>query len=140
MNLLKKIKKLMTSEESNISITPPFSEDVMLQRDDDYLTLSDNQFAKTYRDYAHTPAYIDIQNEHIEIQLNKCSNPFCGRYGQQQKKFEHIKGKPSRYIIKSYNYSKVERSIECSSIAYEPDINGIIKHNYTINIKLVCCG
>ena len=61
------------------------------QRNIDYATLSDIKFGKKYRSYLYAPAYLEKGDNRIEIQFNKCSNPFCGRYGQSQKKYENIK-------------------------------------------------
>lgn len=79
---MKKMKKLATSKEINIHVVPPSNSKVLEQRNIDYVTLSDIKFGKKYRGYLYAPAYLEKGNNKIEIQFNKCSNPFCGRYGQ----------------------------------------------------------
>ena len=128
---MKKMKKLATSKGININVVPPFSFEVLEQRNIDYITLSDIKFGKKYRGYLYAPAYLEKDNKKIEIQFNKCSNPFCGRYGQTQMKYENIKSKPSRYKIgKSLSKTSVP-FIVCNTIQGEECIDGVINHNTT---------
>lgn len=108
---MKTMKKLATSEEISIKVIPPFDENILNQRDNDYLIMSDVKFGKKYRSHLYTPEYLENSDELIEIQLNKCSNPFCARYGQSQKKYEDIKSKPSRYKIAQSSVDNPSSSI-----------------------------
>lgn len=128
---MKKMKKLATSKESNIKVVPPFNPEVLQQRNIDYAALSDIKFGKKYRAYLYTPAYLEDGDTRIEIQFNKCSNPFCGRYGQKQKKYENIKGKPSRYKIGTNPSGNRLPLIVCNTIQGEECTDEVITHTTT---------
>lgn len=129
----KTMKKLATSDDVDIVITPPFTLDIMNIRDNDYFKDTDTQFCKKYRKYLYEPVYINIKGERNEIQFNKCSNPFCGRYGQSQKKYLNLPRKPSRYkIVSSSNkigeYFQTTQNLSCNIIENEPDVDRVIEH------------
>lgn len=126
---MKKMKKLASSEDVKIKIIPPFEKNVMEQRDLDYQELTDVQFAKKYRAYIYYPVSIHYGDEIIQIDINKCSNPFCGRYGQPQKKYDNTKGKPSRYkIVGGAVASSPTLFIVCNTITGENTDSAIISH------------
>lgn len=128
---MKRMKKLATSKDINIKVVPPFNPEVLQQRNIDYATLSDIKFGKKYRSYLYAPAYLEKDDNRIEIQFNKCSNPFCGRYGQSQKKYENIKSKPSRYKIGNNPSGNRVPLIVCNTIQGEECTDAVINHTTT---------
>lgn len=124
LKILKKFKKIAQSNDLDIEVVSPFSEDIIEARNKEYYSLSNIDFKKNYRNYVFTPAQLKIANEQYEINLNFCNNTFCKWYGLPQKKYENIKRKPSRYILqqtssRSHIGIDPEPRIMCNSIPEE---------------------
>lgn len=71
----------------------------MLERQLFYLLLSPKDFAKKFN-MLFSETSFEFEDKQTVIQLNHCVNPFCHWYGMNQKKFEGIKNKPSRYKLR----------------------------------------
>ena len=97
----KQIKKLATYDDIDVSVEGPFSVAEMLIRDAEYKTLSSEVFKKKYISYINKPAKITIAGKTHEVQMNFCAQPFCKLYGLEQKRYELLKYKPSRYKVVS---------------------------------------
>ena len=105
------MRKLATKEDIQASVEPLFTTDEMAQRQKEYQTLPPEIFAKKERKLWARPVIFQIRENHYQIQLNTCTNPFCPNFGLQQERFTHLKGKPSRYKIVS---AKNESVNECT--------------------------
>jgi hypothetical protein len=134
MIILKKFKKIALSDDLDINVVSPLSDKVIEAINKEYFSLSNIDFKKNYRNYVFTPAVLKIANEQYEIDLNFCNNTFCKWYGLPQKRYETIKGKPSRYILQQttnkYNIqSEPEPRIMCNTISEELSYRQSIKNS-----------
>lgn len=93
------MKKLAPYADINVSVEGPFSAAEIIRRDTEYITLSPEVFKKKYISYINKPAKITIAGKAHEIQINFCTQPLCKLYGLEQKKYELLKNKPSRYKV-----------------------------------------
>jgi len=70
---------------------------------------------------------VEYQNVKHEIQINFCTNLYCGWFGLPQKRFEAVKSKPFRYkLVGSNNDGK---AIECNPDPKNP--NGFVGGCFT---------
>ncbi|WP_339315247.1 hypothetical protein [Paenibacillus sp. FSL R10-2734] len=106
------LKRLSTIDDSLVHIENPIHEDEINNRHSDYVLLSPQQFAKKYRSLLFKPLKITHRGQVFEINVNHCLDPFCKWYGLPQKKYNDVKGKPSRYFIDGTN-GNVQR-IQCN--------------------------
>ena len=116
---MKKLMKLATFDDLNIVCHSPFSEEDNEQRDKEYFALPYDKFKKKYRHLLFVPSVIDINGVSYELQFNKCYNPFCKWYGLNQKKYNEIKSKPSRYKIgkrSKVGSGEAEPNIYCNTV------------------------
>jgi transposase-like protein len=59
-----------------------FSKDEIIEKDIDYLKVSDKKFDSKYKDYAFKPVEINIDNNDYKIQYNFCIDTFCPNFGK----------------------------------------------------------
>jgi len=130
---LKKLKKIAKYEDIEITSKSPFPEEVIEERDKEYLNLSDIEFKKKYRGYLYTPVILELPDGKLKVQYNFCNNTFCKWYGQSQHKYENIKSKPSRYKLVSANDSE-DSTIHCNDITYDTT-SGVVLGNKTSTIS-----
>jgi transposase-like protein len=65
------------------------------------------QFAKRYHKMLFQPVSFQWNGISYSIQNNHCTNSYCESFGMPQKKFETVKGKPSRYKLIGANTKKL---------------------------------
>lgn len=106
------LKRLSTIEDSLVHIENPIDEDEIKNRHSDYVLLPPQQFAKKYRSLLYKPMEVTYKSQKFEINYNHCVDPFCKWFGLPQKKYEDIKGKPSRYFLDGPNGST--QRIQCN--------------------------
>ena len=110
------LKRLAKIKDNIVKIKYPFffTEDMNDGRTTDYPKLSPQRFAKKHNRRIFEGIKIKIKGsmKTFLIQVNHCANPFCKWYGLDQKKYEEIKYKPSRYII--VNGRKDEKKLKCN--------------------------
>ncbi|BAU29324.1 hypothetical protein DFP93_11642 [Aneurinibacillus soli] len=94
-----KLKRLATKEDEIVHIELPVSDTERNSRQTDYLLLTPLQFAKKYRHALFQPVTVQYKEQSHSIQMNRCTNPFCKWFGQDQTRFTEVKGKPSRYKL-----------------------------------------
>lgn len=90
------------------------------QRNQDYLSLTPEEFARKYRSWVYKSAMVFdfFENKHKTFQFNYCLNPLCKWFGLDQKRFIDLPNKPSRYKLVSQKNSM--KAIVCNDI---PDKN-----------------
>ncbi len=115
MKKVKRLKKIAKTYNIGVTCSSPFTGNQIIERHKEYLTLSKNDFMKKYRKHIFTPAVININGESHEIQFNYCINTFCKWYGMPQKKYDNIKGKPSRYKLEKGSKDGIHL-IKCNNI------------------------
>ncbi|MCP8615460.1 insertion element protein [Salirhabdus salicampi] len=102
-----KLKRLATKDDVIVDVCTPISDTEIEERHKDYEQLEPRKFAFRYNPMLYLPTTFTLNGETHSIQYNYCINPFCHNFGKEQKKFESVKGKPSRYKIGgSSNYNK----------------------------------
>lgn len=123
---MKKLKKLINSTESNVTVIYPLTDEEIHNRQIDYPILGEVEFAKKYRDLLFREVEIIVGSKSIKIQSNFCTNPFCKWFGLPQHKFNDIKNKPSRYKLVG---EKILKRINCNEVLTK-DTDGIVINNY----------
>jgi transposase-like protein len=96
---LAELRKLADKSDGFVSIVCPVSEDISKERVKDYGELTAEAFAKKYREAWSRPVEITCNGIKHEIQLNRCTDPFCKWYGLPQTRFSDVKRKPYRYKL-----------------------------------------
>ena len=94
---MRKLKRLATKADGVVIVHQPVPDEEMDSRKADYLLLSPVAFAKKYRHGLFQSTQIEYRDKKYEIQMNFCTNPYCGWFGLPQKRFETVKNKPFRY-------------------------------------------
>lgn len=92
-----KLQRLATKEDDIVVVHSPVNEEELKDRKEQYPLLSEKQFAFRYNHMLFLPIEFTWNGNIHKIQYNFCTNPFCKWCGQEQVKFETVKGKPSRY-------------------------------------------
>lgn len=93
------LKRLAVTDDELLSVKNPITDSEIQQRHMDYPLLTEKRFAKKYNELLFEPIEFTYKGQEFSIQFNHCTNPFCKWYGLTQKRFENIKGKPSRYRL-----------------------------------------
>lgn len=96
----------------------PVNEEELKDRKEQYQLLSDKQFAFRYNHMLFLPVEFTWDGITHKIQYNFCTNPYCKWYGQEQFRFEAVKGKPSRYKLSGRGSKK---SLVCNPDPMHPD-------------------
>jgi transposase-like protein len=94
------------NKDSNVDVVSPVSEDEITNRSLDYEKLALNRFEKKYSHSPFEGCSIVIEGKERIIQVNHCADPFCKWFGLDQKRYETIKYKPSRYKTVSSSENK----------------------------------
>lgn len=108
-----KSRKILDSiEKSNIEIIPVFSDKEVIERNDDYLKLSDKDFDEKYRERAFSPIHVNYKTYSEDVQYNYCTDPFCPNYGNP---LEVIVPRGSR-SVKNYMFANKKEApvIRCN--------------------------
>ncbi|KAB8136249.1 insertion element protein [Gracilibacillus oryzae] len=113
-----KLQRLATREDGIVVVHNPVNEEELKDRKEQYLLLSDKQFATRYNHMLYLPVEFTWNDKSHKIQYNFCTNPFCKWCGQEQVKFETVKGKPSRYKISGTSSKK---SLVCNPDPIHPN-------------------
>jgi transposase-like protein len=122
---MSKLKKLLTSDDSPVKVIPLFELAELESLRQQYLTMSPDDFAWNYVDIWAKAVAIVYEGKSQEIQMNFCTNPFCGWFGMPQERFESIRSKPSRYKLTGPSYKK---NIECNQ---DKECGRKIQHDFT---------
>jgi transposase-like protein len=96
---LAKLQRLVTKEDGIVVVHKPISDEEIKDRKKQYVLHSEKKFASRYNHMLFLPVEFSWKGQKHQIQYNFCTNPFCKWCGQDQLKFETIKGKPSRYKL-----------------------------------------
>lgn len=96
---LAKLRKLADKSDGIVTITRPVSDEELVEREKDYQQLSPDEFAKKYRNSWYRPVTIMFKGKVHQIQLNRCTDPFCKWFGMPQERFTEARNKPSRYKL-----------------------------------------
>lgn len=120
---MSKQKKLLGSQsESRVKINLNVTSQEIRERQNDYKKKMDKvKFAKKYSHSPFEKQIIKIDGKEYDIQINFCIDPFCKWFGIEQKKYEDIKHKPSRYKIAG---AFDEKQLRCNDV----DDNNIAGH------------
>ena len=110
---MSKLKDLANETSLNVNTICPYTDKELKYMNTDYKTLSSIDFGKKYRYLVFMPSYLNKQSEITPIQMDYYNNAFCKWNGLPQKKFESIKGKPSRYKMVGIR-SGASRGIICN--------------------------
>ncbi|CAN7598046.1 insertion element protein [Peribacillus frigoritolerans] len=102
-----KLQRLATKEDGIVVVHNPVSEEDLKDRKEQYKVLSDKQFAFRYNHMLFLPIEFTWNGNTHKIQYNFCTNPFCKWCGQEQVKFDTVKGKPSRYKLSGRSSKKM---------------------------------
>lgn len=92
-----KLKRLATKDDVIVQVDVPISQQENEDRHMQYDLLNPKKFATRYNPMLYLPTTFTLNGESHSIQYNYCINPYCHNFGQEQVRFEEIKGKPSRY-------------------------------------------
>lgn len=119
---MNKMRRFATKEDLGATVKDLWTKPEMIQRDKDYQDLTPIAFKKKYQKVWDRPVEFEIKGKSYTIQINTCTNPFCGNYGLTQEKFNSIKSKPSRYKIISATSVKTSniQAIECTRFTQDP--------------------
>ena len=113
-----KLQRLVTKEDDIVVVHKPISDEEIKDRIKQYVLLSEKKFASRYNHMLFLPVEFSWKGQKHLIQYNFCTNPFCKWSGQDQLKFETIKGKPSRYKLSGTGSRK---GIVCNSDPIYPN-------------------
>lgn len=108
---LAKLKRLATREDNPVIVHSPLSNNELTNRLKDYDKLTPKQFATKFKELLFKPAEFTWNGQTHQVQFNHCLNPYCKWYGLPQKKFDDVKGKPSRYRLSG---SGDDKSLRCN--------------------------
>lgn len=113
-----KLKRLITKEDNVVLIHTPVSDEELKDRMEQYPILSPKQFGTRYNHMLFLPSDFTWNGSTYKIQFNFCTNPFCKWCGQDQHRFESVKGKPSRYRLSGRTSRKM---LVCNPDPIHPD-------------------
>jgi transposase-like protein len=108
---LAKLKRLARIEDEIFTVDFPVSDEELDARVKDYITETPEKFAKKYRHSIFQPVTVHFNGEDYQIQLNRCTEPYCKWFGLPQYRFTEVKNKPSRYKLDA---GGKDRRIECN--------------------------
>ncbi|WP_102261546.1 insertion element protein [Mesobacillus jeotgali] len=106
-----RLQRLATKEDDLVVVHTPINKEEVADREEQYLLLSDKQFATRYNHMLFLPIEFSWNGKKHQIQYNFCTNPYCKWCGTEQMKFDEVKGKPSRYRLSG---SGRKKSIICN--------------------------
>lgn len=126
-----KLKRLAHSNDGIVNAIDPLSDNELLDRHLYYPLMTPRQFAKKFG-FPYRPVEFHFDSKLNTIQYNHCTNPFCGWFGKPQKKYQHIKRKPSRYKLSSHG------KIRGDALICNPDPEKPPKHkSHKCSVRLV---
>ena len=111
---MNQMRRFASKEDLEAFVDPLFTSDELKERAIRYKELPPATFAKKERALWARPVTFNLKGKTFTLQLNKCTNPFCVNYGLPQERFNHLKGKPSRYKIVGGGTKEIP-FIECTA-------------------------
>ncbi|QST00397.1 insertion element protein [Pontibacillus sp. ALD_SL1] len=114
-----KLKRLATSEDTIVEVAVPVSNEEIKDRQKQYDLLKPKKFATRYNDMLYKPVSFNWNGLNHTIQYNHCNEPFCKWLGEDQHKYETVKGKPSRYRLFGSSKSR-SKTIRCNPDPINP--------------------
>lgn len=118
---LAKLKRLATLDDELVQVDS-ISDEEVLDRQLYYPLLSPKKFAKQFNKIFQ-PIQLQTDETMYSFQYNHCINPYCHWFGEPQKRYEGIKGKPSRYKMVGHGKG-IKPSIKCN---LDPEEIGMVQ-------------
>ncbi|MBD8068805.1 insertion element protein [Bacillus sp. PS06] len=116
---MSKLKRLATKEDVIVDIVNPLTDKEIIDRQEQYDLLEPKKFATRYNDMLYRPVSFNWIGKTFTIQYNHCNEPFCKWLGENQHKFEEVKGKPKRYKLEGSSKSR-SKVIRCNPDPIHP--------------------
>jgi hypothetical protein len=109
------MKRLSDKKDRLISFEPRLIKNSYEELKDDYSLLTPSQFGKKHGVSPFDVVSFTYKNKTYNLQVNRCTNYYCSNYTENQKKFDTVKSKPSRYKVigKKVDYRNV-KIMECN--------------------------